>query len=107
MAEEKQRSVDPASLEMIDVAGKAGIDTVWDRLAAQKTQCRFGKEGLCCRNCMMGPCRVNPGGKGAQVGVCGATADVIVARNLLREIASGTSAHSDHGREVVKALHSD
>ena len=104
MADEKIRSVDPATLEVIDVAAQAGIQTVWDRLDAQKTQCKFGREGLCCRNCFMGPCRVNPGGKGAQVGVCGATADTIVARNLLRHVAAGTSAHSDHGREIVHAL---
>ncbi len=104
MADEKRRSVDPATLEIIDVAEKAGVKTVWDRLAEQKTQCKFGREGLCCRNCMMGPCRVNPGGKGAQVGICGATAEVIASRNLLRHIAAGTSAHSDHGREIVRAL---
>ena len=71
---------------MIDLAGEAGIATVWDRLDAQKPQCRFGKLGLCCRNCFMGPCRVDPGGKGAQEGICGATAETIVARNLLRHI---------------------
>ena len=54
MAEPKQRSVDPAALEMIEVAESAGVKTVWDRLADQKTQCKFGKEGLCCRNCSMG-----------------------------------------------------
>ncbi len=99
-----KRSADPAAEEMIVLAGEAGIETAWDRLKAQKTQCRFGKEGLCCRNCFMGPCRVNPGGKGAQVGICGATADTIVARNLLRHIAAGTAAHSDHAREIVRAL---
>ena len=101
---DKQRSIDPATLQVLENAAKAGIETVWDRLAAQKVQCKFGKQGLCCRNCFMGPCRVNPGGKGAQVGICGATAETIVARNLLRHIASGTSAHSDHGREIVMAL---
>jgi len=104
MADQKKRSVDKATLQVIDVATQAGIETVWDRLAAQKVQCRFGKEGLCCRNCFMGPCRVNPGGKGAQVGICGATGDAIVARNLLKHVAVGTAAHSDHGREIIKAL---
>ncbi|NUQ61224.1 MAG: anaerobic carbon-monoxide dehydrogenase catalytic subunit [Pirellulales bacterium] len=104
MAERKQRSVDPASLEMLDLAAAAEIQTAWDRLDAQKTQCRFGREGLCCRHCFMGPCRVTEDGRGAQQGVCGATADTIVARNLLRHIAAGTAAHSDHGREIVRAL---
>ena len=51
MADQKKRSVDQATLQVIDVATQAGIETVWDRLEAQKTQCRFGKEGLCCRYC--------------------------------------------------------
>jgi carbon-monoxide dehydrogenase catalytic subunit len=104
MAEEKKRSIDPASLAMIDAAADTDIPTVWDRLAAQKVQCKFGTQGICCRHCVMGPCRVNPGGKGAQTGVCGATAETIVARGLLRHICAGASAHSDHGREIVRTL---
>ena len=104
MAEVKQRSADPATQEMVILAAQQGIATVWDRLEAQKGQCRFGRQGLCCRNCFMGPCRVNPDGKGAQVGICGATVDTIVARNLLRHVTAGSAAHSDHGREIVQAL---
>jgi anaerobic carbon-monoxide dehydrogenase catalytic subunit len=104
MADIEVRSVDPASQQMIILAGEAGIATVWDRLGAQKAQCKFGRLGLCCRNCFMGPCRVNPDGKGADKGVCGAGVDTIVARNLLRHIAAGVSAHSDHGREIVRTL---
>lgn len=49
----------------------------------------------------MGPCRIDPFGEGPSKGVCGATADIIVARNLLRSIAAGAAAHSDHGRGVA------
>jgi len=52
----------------------------------------------------MGPCRIDPFGEGASAGVCGATADIIVARNLLRSIAAGAAAHSDHGRDVANAF---
>ena len=104
MSEQPVRSADAATREMIALAEKAGMATVWDRLDAQKAQCRFGREGLCCRNCFMGPCRVMPEGKGAQGGICGASADTIVARNLLRHIAGGAAAHSDHGREIVRTL---
>jgi len=52
----------------------------------------------------MGPCRIDPFGEGASAGVCGATADIIVARNLLRSIAAGAAAHSDHGRDVAHAF---
>ena len=104
MADEKKLTVDPASQAMIECACEAGILTAWDRLEAQQPQCKFGKLGVCCRNCAMGPCRILPSGKGARQGVCGATIDTIVARNLLRQICSGTSAHSDHAREIVKTL---
>ncbi len=51
--------------------------------------------------CSMGPCRATTTAKGEKIGVCGATADTIVARNLLRMIAGGAAAHSDHGRDVA------
>jgi carbon-monoxide dehydrogenase catalytic subunit len=49
----------------------------------------------------MGPCRLT---KDGQVGICGATVDTIAARNLARAIAAGTSAHSDHGRDLAFTL---
>ena len=52
----------------------------------------------------MGPCRIDPFGEGPQTGVCGASKDTIVARNLVRMIASGAAAHSDHGHDIVKTL---
>jgi len=104
MAERKQRSVDPASQLMIDRACEADVPIAWDRLDSQEPQCGFGELGICCRNCTMGPCRIDPFGDGAQAGVCGATADTIVARNLLRSLLGGAAAHSDHGRDIVHAL---
>jgi carbon-monoxide dehydrogenase catalytic subunit len=52
----------------------------------------------------MGPCRIKPGSERLERGVCGATAEVIVARNFARMIAGGAAAHSDHGRQVAKTL---
>jgi len=87
-------------------AKRDGAETMWDRKAAQKTQCGFGEAGVCCRICAMGPCRVSPvPGKGAERGICGANADTIVARNFARMIAGGASAHSDHARDIVHAMH--
>jgi len=97
----RERSIDPASQDMLDLCQRAGLETAWDRLEKQQPQCGFGELGLCCRNCNMGPCRIDPFGEGASKGVCGATADIIVARNLLRMIAAGAAAHSDHGRGVA------
>ena len=95
---------DKASQKMVKRAAKEKIDVVWDRYEAMQPQCGFGSLGICCRICSMGPCRIDPFGDGPQVGVCGANADTIVARNLARMIAAGTAAHSDHGRAVAHTL---
>jgi carbon-monoxide dehydrogenase catalytic subunit len=52
----------------------------------------------------MGPCRINPFAEGLERGICGATADIIAARNLARRAAVGAAAHSDHGRDITHAL---
>jgi len=98
---QKPVSRDPAIVEMVTIANAAEIPTIWDRCQTQTPQCKFGTEGICCRLCHMGPCRITPKG---QLGICGADADTIVARNLVREIAAGTAAHSDHGRMLVQTL---
>src|SRR5664280_2406828 len=98
-------TIHPDAQAMIDVARKEGIETVWDRLAAQQPQCGYCALGLSCRNCVVGPCRIDPFGEGPQKGVCGADADVIVARNLGRTIAAGSSSHSDHGRDILEVFH--
>ena len=85
-------------------ARQDGIETVWERHDAQQPQCGFCDMGLSCRICIMGPCRVDPFGEGPQTGVCGADADIIVARNLCRMVAAGASSHSDHGRDLVEVL---
>ncbi|MHC4364846.1 MAG: anaerobic carbon-monoxide dehydrogenase catalytic subunit [Planctomycetota bacterium] len=97
----KERSSDKAAQEMIKRMAEAGIANAWDRLEAQLPQCGFGKQGVCCRICAMGPCRIT---KKAPLGVCGADVDTIVARNFLRAIAAGVSAHSDHGRTVAEVF---
>ncbi len=98
----KKRSTDKAAQEMIEYMSQAGQENAWDRLDKQEPQCGFGKLGICCRICTMGPCRIDPFGDGPQLGVCGADADTIVARNFLRAVAAGTSAHSDHCRTVAE-----
>jgi len=100
----ENRSRDKTVHQLLNKNKQAGIDTVWDRSDQQKPRCGFGESGLCCHNCYMGPCRINPKGKSPQRGVCGSTAEVIVARNFARMIAAGAAAHSDHGRDVAKTL---
>lgn len=95
---------DMASREMVRRANEEGVEIVWDRYEKMQPQCGFGSMGLCCRNCSMGPCRIDPFGEGPQAGVCGANADTISARNFIRMIAGGAAAHSDHGRDIAHTL---
>ncbi|HUH65523.1 MAG TPA: anaerobic carbon-monoxide dehydrogenase catalytic subunit, partial [Syntrophales bacterium] len=97
----QDRVWDRASLEALMKAERDCVETCFARLDAQPASCRFGQEGLCCRICYMGPCRIT---NKSPRGVCGADADTIVARNFLREVAGGTAAHSDHGRHLVLLL---
>jgi carbon-monoxide dehydrogenase catalytic subunit len=94
-------SADPTTRAMIAKSLEDGVSTCFDRVQAQKKPCTFGSRGLCCRNCHMGPCRITDK---SPRGVCGADADAVVARNFLREVASGTAAHSDHGRHLALLL---
>ncbi|MCB4791226.1 MAG: anaerobic carbon-monoxide dehydrogenase catalytic subunit [Elusimicrobia bacterium] len=97
-------SIDSASNKMIDKAEKENIELVWDRLKKMMPQCGFGTLGICCSICNMGPCSIDPFSDEKSKGVCGADADLIVARNLARKVAAGSAAHSDHGREIALAL---
>ncbi|MEW6623974.1 MAG: anaerobic carbon-monoxide dehydrogenase catalytic subunit [Bacillota bacterium] len=87
--------------EMYDYTKKMGVETIFDRWEAQQPQCGFGMQGICCQLCSHGPCRITAK---AQVGICGATADTIVARNLLRLTIHGTAAYSHHLEEIIKTL---
>ncbi|MEW6556543.1 MAG: anaerobic carbon-monoxide dehydrogenase catalytic subunit [Elusimicrobiota bacterium] len=100
----KEKSIDLATTEMLDIACKKNIATAFDRYEMIEPECGFGQLGICCRNCVMGPCRIDPFGEGAKEGICGATADIIAARNLVRMIAAGAAAHSDHGRDIAHTL---
>jgi len=98
------KSLDPAVGQMIVKAQDEGIATIWDRYDAMTPQCGYGDAGLCCRHCLQGPCRINPFGEDPQTGICGATADVMVARGLDRAIAAGTAAHSGHAKHLAHTM---
>ena len=66
------------------------LETSHHRIDAQEVKCAFGLQGVCCRLCANGPCRITPD---SPKGVCGANADVIVARNFLRAIAAGSGCY--------------
>ena len=110
MADEKKapKSVDPGSIPLIEKAEKDGISTIFDRADSMKP-CNIGVQGTCCKVCSQGPCRLPLPKKGIEgedtrMGLCGATANTIAARNFIRMIAGGAAAHSDHGRGVAEVF---
>jgi carbon-monoxide dehydrogenase catalytic subunit len=107
----EKMSMDVAAQEMLKKAQAENVETIFDRAKTMKP-CPIGVEGACCRICAQGPCRVPPPKKKAgeetgeekkqRMGLCGATAETIVARNFARMVASGTASHNDHSRGVAK-----
>ena len=96
----EERTADPAAQEMLIRAEQLGFSTAFDR-ADELLPCNIGGAGMCCKLCGMGPCRLT---KDGATGICGATIDTIQARNLIRAIAAGAAAHSDHGRDMAFTL---
>ena len=106
MNDRKSISIDNTVEKLVEKAMHEEIETIWERKKTMKVPCGFGERGLCCQICSMGPCRVSPSAeKGVQRGICGATSDTIVARNLARKVAAGTAAHSDHARDIAYVMH--
>ena len=109
MPDNTQRPLEDITLwddarRMLVKARADGVDTAWDRLEKQKNHCTFCQQGLSCQKCVMGPCRVVAEGAKQKKGVCGADADLTVARNFGRFVAAGAASHSDHGRDLLEVL---
>ncbi|MFP3041007.1 anaerobic carbon-monoxide dehydrogenase catalytic subunit [Treponema primitia] len=95
--------METVTAKLKEMATFVHAETYADRVKNQTPHCKFGEDGICCKNCSMGPCRITAK---ASRGICGADAHAIAGRNYLRTIAAGTSAHSDHAREILHVLHS-
>ncbi|HID30830.1 MAG TPA: carbon monoxide dehydrogenase, partial [Desulfobacterales bacterium] len=81
-----------------------GVVTAAHRVSLRAVEpCLFGKGGVCCRICNMGPCQIIEG-VDTMKGVCGADAATVAARNFCRMVAGGSSAHMDHGRGSALAF---
>src|SRR5512136_1303381 len=66
-----------------------GAELLWGRYEQQLPLCAFTANGLNCRKCFQGPCRINPFGDEPSRGVCGADRDQIVMENLFQATLEG------------------
>ena len=87
---------------LLETGAKVGADSWQLRVKNQTPHCKFGEQGVCCRICAMGPCRITPK---APRGICGCDVHGIVGRNFLKFTAGGAATHSDHGREICHTLY--
>lgn len=98
------KSAGASAEEIIEWGEAHKLETCFER-AEKLKPCPIGESGACCKVCHMGPCRLI--GKNAEEearGVCGATLPTVAARNMVRMIAAGTAAHSDHARDMAMTL---
>ncbi len=93
--------MEAATERLLETGKKVGADAWQLRVKNQTPHCKFGEQGICCRICSMGPCRITPK---APRGICGCDAHGIVGRNFLRFTAGGAATHSDHGRAICETL---
>ncbi|ACN17158.1 Cdh1 [Desulforapulum autotrophicum HRM2] len=101
MMDPKDCTACDSTAQMITKARKDGVVLAFDRAEDMKP-CPIGADSACCKNCFMGPCRLNARDPYKKVGVCGATIDTIMARNFARAVASGAAAHTDHGMAMLE-----
>ena len=96
-----QKHQDAQSHQIHQAALSQGMITIFERFEAQQPQCSYCKKGLSCQLCSDGPCRIS---KRVPLGVCGATGDLIVARNLLNLAIIGTAANTYQCRNLANTL---
>lgn len=91
MSEFKNCTVCPSADGILsEFIASLDVDTAHHRMETQKLKCGFGLQGVCCRLCANGPCRITPS---SPKGVCGADANTIVARNFLRAVSAGSGCY--------------
>ena len=68
-----------ATNRLLETGAKVGADSWQLRVKNQTPHCKFGEQGICCRICSMGPCRIT---KKSPRGICGCDAHGIAWQKL-------------------------
>lgn len=92
------RDADPVLGQFIE---GLSVETSHHRMINQENKCGYGLQGVCCRLCSNGPCRISPA---RPRGVCGADADTIAVRNFLRSVAAGSGCYIHVVENTAKQL---
>lgn len=93
--------MEAATARLLETGAKVGADAWQLRVKNQTPHCKFGEQGVCCRICAMGPCRITPK---APRGICGCDVHGIVGRNYLKFTAAEQQHTLTTGREICHTL---
>jgi carbon-monoxide dehydrogenase catalytic subunit len=90
--------------EMLIRIREDGMSNVFDRYTQQeKIRCKFCLQGLSCKLCSQGPCRISEK-SGQDKGVCGIGADAMAMRAFLQQNTMGAGTYSHHAYEAFRTL---
>ncbi len=86
--------------KLVEEAERRNIDTPHVR-RLKVSQCKIGREGLCCNVCSEGPCILS---EKYPYGVCGLNVHQVVAKNLLRHVAAGVACYVHVCENTARSL---
>ncbi|MFB3816600.1 MAG: hypothetical protein ACE147_02945 [Candidatus Methylomirabilales bacterium] len=97
----KKSALPEAAPLILDADGR-GVDLLWERYERQLPLCGFTSNGLNCRKCFQGPCRINPFGDEPSRGICGADRDQIVMEALFQATLAGVVETLRAGQQAAE-----
>jgi carbon-monoxide dehydrogenase catalytic subunit len=100
----QKKTADRAVERFLPKASERGISLVWDRYEGQIPVCGFGEAGLCCVDCLQGPCISHPFRDSSKMGVCGKDKDAFASQSLLRMVLHGTTTCLDQVSDFARGV---
>lgn len=82
MRQVRKKTADPAARSYLLKAKNEGIKLSWNQFENMLPQDGFGRLGLVCLDCLLGPCRINPFSHMEERTVCGLNRNELVYKGL-------------------------
>ncbi|MCI8649403.1 MAG: hypothetical protein HFG20_04735 [Anaerotruncus sp.] len=103
MAQIRRKTIDPAARKYLTFAREHGIGLSWNYYERMLPQDGFGRMGLTCSTCAMGPCRLNPFARTEEKTVCGFTTADLVYHRLMDWMEKPSYYTENHIESLLNA----
>ncbi len=103
MAQIRRKTIDPAARKYLTFARQQGIDLSWNHYERMLPQDGFGRLGLTCSACALGPCRLNPFSDQEEYTVCGLSSADLVYHRLMDWMEKPSYYTENHMESLLKA----